>query len=144
MKKFLTILVIAVSFVTSASASTNEKVGSKIAAHLAVNYSAAKDISWTSSDSFEKASFTLCNEKIAVFYDVYGDFLGSSKTMAFDKLPKSALDTLTTDYTFPDYQLIDCIEYTDATNTTSFYVSFDINDERVILSISTGGIIAQM
>jgi hypothetical protein len=144
MKKFLTIAVILVSFAISASASGNEKVSNKAAAHLAANYSAAKDVSWTVTDNFEKASFTAGNEKVTVFYDAYGELLGSTKTMAFDKLPKSALEILTADYTFPDFQLTDCIEYTDTDNNKSYYVSFEINDERIILSISTGGFITQM
>jgi hypothetical protein len=144
MKKFLTIVVIAVSFVTSASASVNERVSSKIAAHLAANYASAKNVSWTANDNFEEASFTINNEKINVFYDGYGDLLGSGKTMAFDKLPKSALDTLTSEYTFPDYRLTDCIEYTDADNNRNFYVSFEFNEERIILSISTNGSVAQI
>jgi len=143
MKKFLLAGLIVVSFVTSAFASANEKVSSKAVANLEANYSAAKNISWTVSDNFIKASFTLGNEKIDVYYDEYGDLLGTSKMMAFDKLPKSALDILTTDYTFPDYQLTDCIEFTDADNNKNFFVSFDINNERIVLSISTNGSVTQ-
>ena len=47
MKKFLIAGLIVVSFVTTAFASTNEKVNGKVAAHLAANYSTAKNVSWT-------------------------------------------------------------------------------------------------
>ncbi len=144
MKKFLIAGLIVVSFATTAFASNNESVSSKAIAHLEANYSAAKDVSWTVSDNFEKASITVDNEKIDVYYNGYGDLIGSTKTMAFDKLPKSALDLLTTEYTFPDYQLTDCIEFTDADNNKSFYVSFDLNNERIVLSISNNGSVAQM
>jgi hypothetical protein len=142
MKKFLIAALIVVSFATSAFASNN--ASSKALVHLGTNYSAAKNVSWTITDEFEKASFTIGNEKNDVYYTVYGDFFGSSKTMAFDKLPKSALDILTSEYTFPDYQLTDCIEFTDAENNRNFYVSFDINNERMVLSVSTNGSVAQM
>jgi hypothetical protein len=144
MKKFLTIVFIAVLFVTNASASGHQKVSNKAITHLAANYSTAKDVSWTVSDNFEKASFTAGNEKVDVFYDGYGELVGSAKTMAFDKLPKSALAILTTEYTFPDYQLTDCIEYTDADDNKSFYVSFGTNEERIILSVSASGYVTQM
>ncbi len=144
MKKFLIAALIVVSFATSAFASNNESISSKAIAHLEANYSAAKNISWTVSDNFEKASITIGNENINVYYNEYGDLIGSTKTMAFDKLPKSALDILTNDYTFPDYQLTDCIEFTDADNNKSFYVSFDLNNERIVLSISASGSVAQM
>jgi hypothetical protein len=142
MKKFLIAALIVVSFATSAFASNS--ASSKALAHLEANYSAAQNVSWTVTDDFEKASFTIGNEKNDVYYNVYGDFIGSSKTMAFDKLPKAALDILTTEYTFPAYQLTDCIEFTDADNNKSFYVSFDINNERVFISISTNGSVARM
>jgi hypothetical protein len=144
MKKFLTIVFIAVLFVTNVSASGHQKVSNKAITHLAANYSTAKDVSWTVSDNFEKASFTAGNEKVDVFYDGYGELVGSAKTMAFDKLPKSALAILTTEYTFPDYQLTDCIEYTDADDNKSFYVSFGTNEERIILSVSASGYVTQM
>jgi hypothetical protein len=142
MKKFLIASLILVSFATSAFASNN--AGSKARVHLDANYSAAKNVSWTITDDFEKASFTIGNEKNDVYYTVYGDFFASSKTMAFDKLPKSALDIITTEYTFPDYQLTDCIEFTDADNHKSFYVSFDINNETIVLSISTNGLVTRI
>ncbi|HEX3078995.1 MAG TPA: hypothetical protein VHQ04_00970 [Puia sp.] len=144
MKKFLIACLIVVSFATSAFASNNVTISSKAMAHLEANYSAAKNVSWTISDNFEKASFTVGNEKIDVYYNEYGDLLGSTKTMAFDKLPKSALEILTTQYTFPEYELTDCIEYTDADNNKSFFVSFDLNNERIVLSISASGSVAQM
>jgi hypothetical protein len=142
MKKFLIASLIVVSFATSAFASNNANY--KAVAHLEANYSAAKDVSWTVTDDFEKASFTIGTEKTDVYYNVYGDLIGSSKTMAFDKLPKSALDVLTTVYTFPDFQLTDCIEFTDADNNKSFYVSFDSNNEKVFLSISIHGFVTRM
>jgi hypothetical protein len=144
MKKFLIACLIVLSFATTAFASTNSTISSKAVAHLEANYAAAKNVSWTVTDNFEKASFTVNNEKVSVYYNEYGDLLGSTKTMAFDKLPKSALEILTTEYTFPDYELTDCIEYTDADNNRNFYVSFEFNEERIILSISTSGSVAQM
>ncbi|MDB5211750.1 MAG: hypothetical protein JWQ30_2577 [Sediminibacterium sp.] len=144
MKKFLIACLIVVSFATSSFASNNATISSKAMAHLEANYSAAKNVSWTVSDNFEKASFTVGNEKVDVYYNEDGNLLGSTKTMAFDKLPKSALEILTTEYTFPDYELTDCIEYTDVDNNKNYFVSFDINSERVVLSVSTGGSVAQM
>lgn len=144
MKKFFTAALIALTFVTSAFASTREKINNKVAAHLEATYPAAKNVSWTYTDNFEKASITVNNENIDVFYDAYGELVGSSKTMAFDRLPKSALEVLTTDYTFPDYQLTDCIEFTDAYNTKRYYVSFEQDNERIMLSISANGFVSRM
>lgn len=144
MKKFFLSALIVATFVTSAIASTHEKISSKAAAHLAAHYADAKKVSWTVSDHFEKASITMGNEKVDVYYDGYGTLLGSTKTMAFDKLPKSALDVLTTEYSFPDYQLTDCIEYTDADNNRVYYISFDVDGERIIVSVSGFGLVSRV
>lgn len=144
MKKFLIAGLTILSFATGAFASDNTSISNKAMAHLEANYSTAQNISWTVTNNFEKASITVGNEKMDVYYNVNGDLLGSTKTMAFDKLPKAALDIFTTEYTFPNYQLTDCIEFTDADNNKSFYVSFDIDNERIVIAISTNGSVTQI
>lgn len=143
MKKILIASLIFVSFVSNSFASDNEKVSRKAIINLEANYAAAENILWTVTENYVKASFTLDNEKIDVFYDGNGDLIGSSKMMDFDKLPKEAITFLTTEYQFPDYQLIECIEFTDADNSKSYFVSFDINGESIVLSISASGMISE-
>jgi Ni/Co efflux regulator RcnB len=144
MKKFLLLAVIAVSFVSGAFASTGSSASNKAAAHLEAHYTGAASATWTHTADYEKASITAGAEQVDVYYDVYGDLIGSTKTMAFDKLPKAALATLTTTYTFPEYQLTDCISFTDADSLTNYFVSFDQDGETVILSISANGTISTM
>ena len=144
MKKFLIAGLILVSFVSSAFASDNDKVSRKAIINLEANYAAAENVLWTVTENYVKASFTIYIEKIDVFYDGNGDLLCSSKNMDFDKLPKEAITFLTTAYQFPDYQLIECIEFTDADNSKRYYVSFDINGESIVLSISASGIVSEI
>ena len=144
MKKLIILTVIAFTFVTGSFAANNARTISKAAAHLEANYTAATNVTWTSTENYQKASITLGQEKIEVFYDIYGELIGSTKTMAYDKLPKAALETLTTEYTFPDYQLTDCIAFTDADNSTNYYLSFDLYGESVVLSVSSNGRVSQM
>lgn len=139
MKKLFIASLIALISVTSAFASYNEKASSKAAAHLEANYPTAQNISWSYGETFQKASITLGNEKAEVYYDQYGGLIGLVKTMAFDKLPKAALETLTTDYTFPEYQLKECIAFTDADEHTSYYVSFTGEEGTIMLSIAADG-----
>lgn len=142
MKKILFFSAILVTLVSNSFASGN--TSNKAETHLQTHYAGAKDVVWTLSDDFEKASFTLGNEKMEVYYDEFGNLMGSTKSIAFDKLPKSALDFLTREYTFPEYQLTDCIEYTDADDNSSFFVSFDYNNERILVSVSSNGAVSLM
>ena len=142
MKKIVIFSAFLVTLATNSFAATN--VSNKALAHLEAHYAGAKDVSWTLSDNFEKASFILGNEKMEVYYDEFGNLMGSTKTMAFDKLPKAALEILTLEYTFPEYQLTDCIEYTDADGNTNFFLSFDYNEERIVVSVSPNGYVSLM
>lgn len=142
MKKLLILSFTAICLVTSSFASSYEKVNSQATIHFESNFSGATDVSWVVTDNFEKASFTLANEKMDAYYDANGALIGTSKVLAFDKLPKSALTLLTSEYTFPDYQLTDCIEFTDADNNKNYFVSFENENENVILSVSASGVVS--
>lgn len=144
MKKFLLAGLFAFTLSASAFASSNNEASSKAVANLESSYTDAKDVAWTVTDRYQKASFSTNNEKTEVYYDTYGNILGSSKKMAYDKLPKAALDVLGSEYTFPEYQLKDCIAFTDADNNTSYFVSFDTEDNNVVLQISDRGIVSEM
>ncbi len=79
------------------------------------------------------------NEKVDAFYGMDGEMIGVSKTIALEKIPQAALKTITTDYTFPKYQLKDCLVFTDADNEKTYYVSFDTKKETIVLKITPGG-----
>ncbi len=138
MKKLFIAGLFALALVTSAFASPNS-VNKKAAEHFSLSFSKAKSVSWNTNDMFEKVSFQLDNEKVNAFYDTYGELLGMSRTMAFDKLPKAALETITTKYTFPDFKLTDCIAFTTNYDETNYYVSFDKTNETLILEINKAG-----
>ncbi len=114
-------------------------ISSKVLSHLSASFKNAKNISWTTDSRFEKISFMLNEEKVEAFYNIDGDLIGTSKTMAFDKLPKAAIETITTKFTFPDYQLKDCIQFTNSSNDTNYYISLDAKNETMVLEITKSG-----
>ncbi len=117
-------------------------ISTKVTDHFTTSFKQAKNITWKADDRFDKVSFMLGGERVDAFYDVEGDLIGTSKTVAFDKLPKSALEVITTKYTFPDHQLKDCIQFTNAGNEKNYYVSFDKKNETVVLEITKSGIVS--
>lgn len=58
---------------------------------------------------------------------------------AFDKLPKAALQTITTKYTYPEFQLEDIIQFENAEGETSYFVSMDNADMKIVLEIPAFG-----
>ena len=141
MKKLFITALAAIAIGTSALAGPSS-ASIKIKEHFTASFSKAKNVTWKSSDRFEKASFILNNEKVDAFYDTDGDLIGTSKAMAFDKLPKSSIETITTKYTYPDYQLKDCIEFINSSNEKNYYVSFDKVNETVVLEITKSGMVS--
>lgn len=130
----LTLLVIG-SSVFAAPASNNERANS----HFMNTFKKAKYINWEKKDNFEKVSFVINNELTEVFYDLDGELIGKSRTMSFDKLPKNAIERITTEYQFPEYQLIDCIEFVKADKETNYYISFQSKNETIVVEISSEG-----
>ena len=141
MKKLFILAFIAIATGTSAFAA-GTSVNTNVNEHFAASFSKAKNVSWKTDARFEKVSFELGSEKVNAFYDTDGDLIGTSKNVAFDKLPKGAIETITTKYTFPEYQVKECIEFSNATNEKNYYVSFDTSNETVVLEISKTGIVS--
>ncbi len=107
--------------------------------HFMNAFKKAKNITWEVNEKYEKESFVLNNESIEVFYELEGDLIGKSKKMAFDKLPKNAIETITTKFQFPDYQLKDCIAFENANEETNYYISFQTKNKTMVVEISTKG-----
>jgi hypothetical protein len=114
----------------------------KVSNHFAASFSKAKNALWNTSNTFDKVTFVLDNEKVNAFYDKDGDLIGISKAIAFDKLPKSALEIITTRYTYPEFQLTDCIEFVTANNEKNYYISLNKKNETVTLEITQTGTVS--
>lgn len=138
MKKIITIALMTSLVITSAFAGPTN-VSNKVNTHFTKTFHKATNINWKVGKEYDKATFELNNETITVFYNKDGDLIGSSKTQAFDKLPKAAIETITRKYTFPEYQLTDCIEFVNANNEKKYYVSFETQNENIIIDISIYG-----
>ncbi|MEO8173362.1 MAG: hypothetical protein ABI581_09775 [Sediminibacterium sp.] len=121
MKKLFILALIAIATGTSAFAGTSNATTSN------------------SNGKFEKVTSVLNNETITAFYNEDGELVGTSKKVSFDKLPKAALETITTQYTFPEYQILECIEFTNDRSEKEYFTSFSTEDTIVVLEILENG-----
>lgn len=135
MKKFIILAFVAIAASSTAFAGPS----SKVSEHFSNRFNKAKNISWVSGEQFDKATFMIDNTLVNAYYDVAGELIGTSKAIAFDKLPKAALETITTKYTFPEFQVKDCIEFVNGASETNYYVSMDKARETVVLEINKAG-----
>lgn len=138
-------LFIAVLFVTAigTSAFANPStVNYKIMNNFRTDFVDAENVSWKVSNEFVKASFTLDNTRLNAFYNLDGELIGTSKTFELNKLPKRALQTITKKYPYPPYKLGECIEMTYPDGEKSYFLSFEINNETLVLQVSPTGYVS--
>jgi hypothetical protein len=139
MKKILLAALIAVALGTSAFAADDKKINHAVLNSFTADFKDAENVNWKVDAKYYKATFTLYGEEVIAFYDLDNEFIGSSKVLAFDKLPKKALYLIGKNYPFPPYKLMECIEFTKANGNKTNYVSFETEKEKLILEVSTDG-----
>ena len=97
------------------------------------------NVDWKYTENFQKASVALNGHNTEYFYTPDGDFLASSKTFDFDKLPKAALKTIANNYAYPTYSLLECIVIENADQEINYYLSMEKAGKKIILEISETG-----
>jgi hypothetical protein len=137
MKKLFISALIILASVTGSYASTKSDNPSEFKDYSKLV--AANQVSWKITDQFKKASLLVGGEKTEVFYSNKGRLIGTSKTFAYDKLPKMALRNISLNYTYPEYSLIECIVFEKVYQETKYYVSLKKGNEQINLQINELG-----
>ena len=83
--------------------------------------------------STTKANETKIPEKV---YFSKGEKIGVTKNYDFAKLPKDAIYTITTKYTFPKYSLHECVEFVDSYGDNKYFIIMSSTKENLILEIT--------
>jgi hypothetical protein len=142
MKKLFLSAMIILAFVTGSYASTKSDNPTEFK-----NYSkliASNQVSWKITDQFKKASLLLGGEKTEIFYTTEGRFIGRSKTFAYDKLPKLALRTISLNYAYPEYSLMECIVFENENQETNYYISLKKGNDQINLHINELGYVEEI
>lgn len=138
MKKFIT-LTLSIVFFAATSFANNGEVSHSSTDNFADSYNGVSSVNWVNTGKYDKAIFTENGVKNEVFYTTQGDLVGIFKNVAFDKLPKSGLQTITTKYTYPAYELADCISFENTDGDVTYFISMNTDTEKLILEISQYG-----
>lgn len=137
MKQLFIAVLIAASFTTTAFAGTIlNDINCQDITCVVENY---KNVVIENKADFTKASINDENVKQEIFYSPEGDFIGVSKNIGYDKLPTKAIKTISKQFLAPKYTVKNCIEFVNADNATSYYVSLDTKTQRTILEINEFG-----
>jgi hypothetical protein len=138
MKK-LFIAVIAVIALASSSfaADGNKKASYWVLDQFNQTYSQATDVQWTVGNEFAKANFILDGMKVEAYYNqLDGTFIGQSKAVPTEYLPKNALRSINRKYS--NYTMKEVFEFSSAIEV-DFFVSLENDAQKLVLKISRSG-----
>ncbi len=139
MKKSLFAIAVLISSISFAT--PNHLNDTKLApgSNLVKAYESANFVNWRSASNIKKAIVLVDQHEVNVFYNEFGDLIGSTTKQDFDKLPARAVSTITSKYTFPDYTLTECIKFTSAEDEVKYFISMNTQEYQLILEISEYG-----
>jgi hypothetical protein len=133
MKKM--ILALAMVFTLSSAFANEETVRKEVLNAFKSNYSNASEISWTISDTYYKAAFTLNDQKVFAFYSLEGRFLGLTRYISSLQLPVKLHNSLMKNQ--KGKWITDLFEVSNDEGT-SYYITVEDANTKVVLK-SGGG-----
>lgn len=135
MKKMILTLAIAVSSLGAIAADGEKEVSPKVLDAFKNEFATAKEVAWTVSEQYCKASFTYNNKHVFAFYSADGELLALTHYLSPNDLPLNLLNSLKKNYS--DYWISDLFEVAKNDGTT-YYVTLEDADMKIILKASSG------
>lgn len=144
MKKLFITAAIATMFSFAAFADGGKKVKAddeKTVTYAALNqfeadFDAAANVTWTVTPNCQKATFTIDGQKFTAFYDLRGEYLGRTQTIAYASLPTSVKNQIAKSY--KDYTVTEVIKYETQNDKEPVVTFVNIKNAKseAILSVS--------
>ena len=119
-----------------------ERVASyAVQAQFANEYQNAENVTWTTTDRFQKVSFNLNGVEMTAFYNWRNEHVGTASVVTnYAELSANALKNLYTNYRGAQdkgYKIVQILKYT--TGETNFFVHLVDEKENLIVKIAPDG-----
>ena len=117
-------------------------VSTTVLNRFAADFSDVKDAVWTVSSTSQKATFVLNAIEYTAFYDLQGEFLGTTNRVSYDiVIPAEAKETIAKKY--DGYEVSEVIKfaYAGKDNDVSpivYFIDLKKGDKEVVLRTSPG------
>lgn len=134
MKKIIIMLAVAISSFTAFA--SDENVNSNVLSSFNKEFAGAKDVQWTTTNSYYKASFVFNDQFVSAFYQLDGELIATSRNISSLDLPISLQTSLKKRYN--KYWISDLFEISN-NEGTSYYITLDKADSKVVLKSSGNG-----
>ena len=128
MKKIIVTLAVALSTLCSFAGEVN--VNAKVLDAFNSNFATAKEVTWTASRNYYKATFVFNDQHVYAFYSADGELMGLTRYISSLDLPISLQVSLKKDYS--NYWISDLFEVSNSEGT-SYYITIENADAKVVL-----------
>ncbi len=136
MKKIFLTTMIAAFVSAQLFAADVAKVSYRVLASFESQFADATDVSWTVTDQYSKAKFTIEGEKVEAFFNSSGDIIGTSRKTDLKRLPLNAIQKIKKNY--GKYKVTETIEF-EFNGDRKYFVSVENDTDRKILEVSLYG-----
>ncbi len=136
MKKIFLTTLIAAMIGSQVFASDVTKVSYRVLAAFEAQFAEASDVSWTVTDNYTKAKFTIEGEQVEAFFNASGDVIGTSRKTDLKRLPLSAIQKIRKSY--GKYKVTETIDF-EFNGERKYFVSIENDTDRKILEVSLYG-----
>ena len=136
MKKLLIAALMVVTIGTSAFAADVKNLSYKVSTNFEARFTGAKNIQWTETSAYIKATFELNGETLEAYYGSDGESIGTSRKVEFKTLPVNAISKIKKNYS--TYTTKEVIEF-ERDGEKSYYVSLVDGSKQEILEVSFFG-----
>ena len=133
MKKM--ILALALVFTISSAFASDVTVTKQVLKSFNSNFSNAMDITWTETDTYYKAAFTLNDQKVFAFFTLDGEYLGLTRYISSLQLPLNLHSNLKKHYS--QKWITDLFEVANDEGTT-YYITVEDADTKLVLKSTPG------
>lgn len=140
MKKLFIAALFVVAAGTSAFAADVTKVNYKVKSNFESRFTGAKNVVWSATDAYLKASFSIADENVEAFFDGEGDLIGLSRKVDLQKLPLNAIQKIKKDYA--SYKVSEAIEF-DRDGDKAYFLSLEDGTKKQILEVSLYGAVSK-
>jgi hypothetical protein len=131
MKKILLMLAITIS--TISAFANDEKISPRVLEAFQNEFTAAKEVSWTTGENYYKAEFMFNGQHVNAFYNTAGELLGLTRYITVLDLPVSLQASLKKNH--DGFWISDLFEVSKSDNT-GYYITLENADTRIIMKAS--------
>lgn len=131
MKKMILALTLMFTMGVSSVFAGEETVSPQVLTAFKSEFTSAKEVNWTVSAHYYKASFSLNDQRIYAYYSLDGQYMGMSRNLTTQQLPLHLMKTIQKTFA-NDSWVTDLFELSNA-DGNSYYITLESADCITVL-----------